>query len=113
MIKKTEQATKFLKKVRSIYQGNYKIHMILDNWSVHGTKSFKETAKLLNIDLHFIPTSAPYYNKIEQSFFGVMQKEFLNGSNFNDIDELKKGLVEYVDEKFNKHAFHDNQYCLY
>ena len=87
--------------------------MILDNWSVHDTKAFKNTAKHFNIELHYTPTSAPYYNKIEQSFFGVMQKELLNGSNFTDLIELKTALIDYVDDKFNKNALHNNQCCLY
>ena len=86
--------------------------MILDNWSVHKTKAFRQSAKELNIELHSIPTSAPYYNKIEQAFFGVMQRELLNGSNFENIEELKGSIVQYVDDKFNKHALHNNKYCL-
>jgi len=87
--------------------------MILDNWSVHKTKAFRETAESLNIELHFIPTSAPYYNKIELNLFGQMQKELLNGSNFNDINELKFSIVDYVDDKYNGKALHNNRVCLF
>lgn len=87
--------------------------MILDNWSVHKTKAFRETAESLNIELHFIPTSAPYYNKIELNLFGQMQKELLNGSNFNDINELKLSIVDYVDDKYNRKAFHNNREYLF
>lgn len=112
-IKKTEQATNFLRRVREVYKGSYKIYMILDNWSVHKTVAFKRTAAELNIELHPIPTSAPYYNKIELNLFGTMQRELLNGSNFQDIGELKKALVDYVDDRFNKNAMHNNIGCLF
>lgn len=111
-LKKTENATKFLQRVREVYKGDYKIYFILDNWSVHKTKAFKRTAKELNIEPHYIPTSAPYFNRIERGLFGKMQRELLNGSNFEDINELKKSIVEYVDETFNKDAYHNNNICL-
>jgi len=111
-IKKTENATKFLKRVRDVYKGNYKIYMILDNWSVHKTKAFNKTALDLNIELHYIPTSAPYYNKIELNLFGQIQKDVQNCSSFDNISEIKREIVEFVDDKYNRDAFHDNIICL-
>jgi len=47
--KRQKKRSNFFFLVRNIYKGNYPIHFILDNWSVHKTKVFKETAQLLNI----------------------------------------------------------------
>ncbi len=95
-----------------MYKGEYKIYLILDNWSVHKTAEFRRTARELNIELHPIPTSAPYYNKIELNLFGQIQKDVQDGSSFENIKDMKRAIVEFVDDKYNREALHDNSIYL-
>jgi len=67
---------------------------------------------MLNIKLHYCPTSAPYYNKIELCLNKQIQDKVLKRSEFQNIDETKKAIVEWVDEKYNYNAFHNNKHCL-
>ena len=98
--------------IRNTYRGEYPIHLILDNWSVHKTKIFRETAEKLNIHLHYCPTSAPYYNKIELNLNRQIQDKVLKRSEFENIEDTKRAIVEWVDEKYNLNAFHNNTICL-
>jgi len=67
---------------------------------------------MLNIKLHYCPTSAPYYNKIELNLNKQIQGSVLKRSEFQNIEETKKAIVEWVDEKYNISAYHNNQHCL-
>ena len=82
------------------------IHLILDNWSVHKTKSLKQYCENNNIQLHYIPTGAPYFNRIESALFGRYKDELLKGSNFENTEELKKESIKWMDDKYNQNAYH-------
>jgi len=62
--------------------------------------------------LHYCPTSAPYYNKIELNLNKQIQDKVLKRSEFKNIEETKKAIVEWVDDKYNKIALHNNKHCL-
>jgi hypothetical protein len=54
----------------------------------------------------------PYYNKIKQNLNKQIQDKVLKRSKFQDIEEVKRAIVEWVAEKYNKSALHNNKHCL-
>ena len=56
----------FLSKVRSQHPGKEKIHIILDNAGYHRAEEVKNYAKILSIELHYLPPYSPNLNPIER-----------------------------------------------
>ncbi|MCS4541199.1 MAG: IS630 family transposase [Euryarchaeota archaeon] len=92
------EAIDFLKEVRK--ETEEKIYLILDNWSVHRSKAFKEfVEKDGKIELVYLPTNTPWLNRIEQ-FFSALQRDVINNSNYKSKKELEEAIARYV-EYFN------------
>ena len=101
-IKKNNSETflKFLKKLDRMYT-NKKLHIIVDNLSVHKQKDVKEWInKKRKITLHYTPTYSSWLNQIE-IWFNILTKDVIKNAVWHSKEQLVKQIVEYIDT-YNK-----------
>ncbi len=95
-----ENFLKFLKKLDRKYR-NKKLHIIVDNLSVHKHKDIKEwLSKKRKITLHFTPTYSSWLNQVE-IWFNILSKDVLKGGVWHSNKQLVNQLIEYIDT-YNK-----------
>ena len=70
------------------------IHVILDNYCIH-KKNDVWLAAHPNVFFHFTPTSASWLNQVE-IWFGILSRKALRGASFNDVEQLRKAIEEFV-----------------
>ena len=91
-----------LKRTRRRYPGGQRIHLILDNFSPHGTPKVRRCCRQNNVHLIWTPTNASWLNPIECQFTPV--KEFvIRNSNYSNHAELRRALRRYADYQ-NRYA---------
>ena len=71
------------------------IHVVLDNYCIH-KKNEKWLSEHPNVQFHFTPTSASWLNMVE-IWFGILSRKALKGASFRNLDELKKGIEEFIE----------------
>lgn len=90
-----ENFLKFLKKLKRKYAGK-KLHIIVDNLSVHKHASVKEwIAKNKLIELHHTPTYSSWLNQVE-IWFNILSKDVLKGAVWYSKKQLVDQLMTYV-----------------
>lgn len=95
-----ENFLKFLKKLDRKYR-NKKLHIILDNLSIHKNKEVKQWLQgKRKIQLHFTPTYSSWLNQIE-IWFNILSKDVLKGGIWHSNKQLVDQLIEYIDT-YNK-----------
>ena len=93
--KRSREVLAVLKLMRRRYPAEQRIHLILDNFSPHGTPQVWAWCRANNVHLIWTPTNASWLNPIECQFTHV--KEFvIRGSNYKNHQELKIALNKYV-----------------
>lgn len=91
-------------KLHEQYPNAKKIHVILDNYSIHSTE---EVAKTLatkagqRFELHFLPPYCPDHNKIERAWQDLHANVTRNHK-CSDMSELMKNVRYYLRQR-NKH----------
>lgn len=96
----SENFLKFLKNIDRKYRNN-KIHVIVDNLSVHKHKDVKEwVAGKRKITLHFTPTYSSWLNQVE-IWFNILTKDVIKGGIWKSSGQLADQLMEYV-KTYNK-----------
>lgn len=87
------------------------IYLILDNYSVHKSKFIKKVAKILNIQLIYLPPYSPHLNPIEQLWRKMKNiiKQYLIKSD----DYLEKLVIKTFKESLINHNFTDNWYIKF
>lgn len=96
----SENFLKFLKKIDRKYR-NKKIHVIVDNLSVHKHKDVKEwVAGKRKITLHFTPTYSSWLNQVE-IWFNILTKDVIKGGIWKSSRQLADQLMEYI-KTYNK-----------
>ena len=100
--KRSREVLEVLKKMRRRYPADQRIHLILDNYSPHGTADVRRWCKQNNIHLIWTPTNASWLNPIECQFTPV--KEFvIRNSDYPNHEELTDALRRYANYR-NQHA---------
>jgi transposase len=100
--KRSREVLQVLKKMRRRYPAHQRIHLILDNYSPHGTPAVRQWCAQNNIHLIRTPTNASWLNPIECQFTPV--KEFvIRNTNYNNHKELSQALTKYANYR-NQHA---------
>lgn len=99
--KKRPQFQEFMNSVVSEHPKDKEIHVILDNYSTH-KKNDEWLEKHPNVHFHFTPTSASWLNQVE-IWFGIFSRKALRGASFNNTDELKKAVEDFI-EVYNQKA---------
>ena len=98
-----ENFLKFLKKLDRTYR-NKKLHIIVDNLSVHKNKDVKEwVAKKRKIQLHFTPTYSSWLNQVE-IWFNILTKDVIKGGVWQSSKQLADQLIEYIKTYNNTRA---------
>lgn len=91
---------KFLKKLDRNYRGK-KLHIIVDNLSVHKNKEVKKWLEgKRKFKLHFTPTYSSWLNQVE-IWFNLLTKDVIKGGIWKSSEQLASQLLEYVDT-YNK-----------
>ncbi len=91
----TENFLKFLKSLDRKYR-NTKIHVIVDNLSVHKHKDVKQWIEgKRKIKLHFTPTYSSWLNQVE-IWFNILTKDVVKGGIWQSSEQLANQLIEYV-----------------
>ena len=96
---RSKEFIQFLCILEKKYDKDIKIKIILDNHSAHISKETKEYLKTVpnRFEFIFTPTHGSWLNIIE-TFFAKMTKTVLRGIRVKSKDELKKRLMQYIDE---------------
>jgi len=87
------------------------IYLILDNYSVHKSEFIKKVAKILNIQLIYLPPYSPHLNPIEQLWRKMKNiiKQYLIKSD----DYLEKLVIKTFKESLINHNFTDDWYIKF
>src|SRR5690606_38447135 len=86
----------FLKKPDRTYR-NKKLHIIVDNLSLHKNQTVKEwLAGKRKIKIHFTPTYSSWLNQVE-IWFNMLTKDVLKGGVWKSVEQLSSQLLEYID----------------
>lgn len=87
------------------------IYLILDNYSVHKSEFIKKVAKILNIQLIYLPPYSPHLNPIEQLWRKMKNiiKQYLIKSD----DYLEKLVIKTFKESLINHNFTDEWYIKF
>lgn len=93
--KRSREVLDVLKKLRRQYPAQQRIHLILDNFSPHGTPQVRRWCRQHNVHLIWTATNASWLNPIECQFTPV--KEFvIRNSNYIDHAALRLALNRYA-----------------
>jgi len=90
-----ENFLKFLKSLDRKYR-NKKLHIIVDNLSIHKHKDVKKWLEgKRKIKLHFTPTYSSWLNQVE-IWFNILTKDVIKGGIWQSSEQLANQLMEYV-----------------
>ncbi len=105
--KRQEEFIAFLDQLRrEIPASVTRIHLVLDNLSVHkGKRTQAWLAAHPRFVCHFLPVHCSWMNQVEQ-WFSILQRKRLRISDFPDLDHLAERLMAFVLEwNQNAHPF--------
>jgi DDE superfamily endonuclease len=93
--KRSQEVLEALKRTRRKHPTHLRIHLILDNFSPHGTPQVRRWCRQNNVHMIWTPTNASWLNPIECQFTPV--KEFvIRNSNYANHRELHHALKRYA-----------------
>jgi len=85
----------FLKKLDRTYR-NKKLHIIVDNLSVHKNQKVKEwLVGKRKIKIHFTPTYSSWLNQVE-IWFNILTKDVLREGVWKSVAQLASQMLEYI-----------------
>jgi len=87
------------------------IYLILDNYSVHKSQFIKKVAKILNIQLIYLPPYSPHLNPIEQlwrKMKNIIKQYLIKSDNY-----LEKLVIKTFEESLINHHFTDEWYIKF
>jgi transposase len=84
----------FLQKIQKKYCHAEKVHIILDNASIHHSRVVKEFLEGSNINLVFLPPYSPNLNLIER-LWGLMRREILANQHYKSFREFKDRIMDF------------------
>ena len=84
----------FLNKIRSKHPGEEKIHIILDNAGYHKSEEVKNYAKLLSIELHYLPPYSPNLNPIER-LWKIMHEQVSYNKYYEKFSEFTEATLHF------------------
>uniref|UniRef100_UPI000E64FB41 IS630 family transposase n=1 Tax=Vibrio cholerae TaxID=666 RepID=UPI000E64FB41 len=93
----------FWKLKKEHYPLEQKVHLILDGAAYHRTELVKDTAKVLNLELHYLPPYSPNLNPIER-LWKVMNEHARNNVYFSSKREFISAIKEFFDVTLPKVA---------
>ncbi len=91
-----ESIIDFMGKIRSQYNSEKTIHLVLDKAGYHRSFLVAEQAEKLNIKLHFLPPYSPNLNPIER-LWKVMNEYVRNNRFFKGAKDFKDAINGFFD----------------
>ena len=91
-----ESIIDFMGKIRTQYNTQKTIHLILDQAGYHRSFLVVEQALKLNIKLHFLPPYSPNLNPIER-LWKVMNEQVRNNQFFKGAKDFKEAINRFFD----------------
>lgn len=93
-LKRRVEFLEFMDQVVAGIPAEREIHVILDNFCIH-KKNDAWLARHSDVHFHFTPTSASWLIQVE-IWFGIMSGKALRGASFNNTEDLRKAIEEFV-----------------
>lgn len=93
----SEAIIAFFKKVRATYASKSVIHIVLDGAGYHKSDEVVETAKELDITLHYLPPYSPNLNPIER-LWKVMNEYARNNKYFAKPKDFRKAIKHFLEK---------------
>ena len=88
---------KFLDHVEANVPPDLEIHIVMDNYSTHKTKTIRDWfARRPRWHVHFTPTSALWLNQVERFFADLTEKQIRRGVHRSTV-ELEQAITGYID----------------
>jgi transposase len=93
---RSEEFEKFLCTIDKNVPKGLDIHIILDNYGTHKTKTIQQwLLKRPRVHFHFIPTSSSWLNMIERWFAELTNKQIKRGIH-RSVKELEKAINSFI-----------------
>jgi len=89
-----ESIMSFLKKLRAKHPDVKKIHLIWDNAGYHTAKDIKNYAKILSIELHYLPPYSPNLNPIER-LWKIMHEQVSYNKYYEKFSEFTDATLGF------------------
>lgn len=93
----------FWKLKKEHYPLEQKVHLVLDGAAYHQSELVKNAAKVLNIELHYLPPYSPNLNPIER-LWKVMNEHARNNIYFSSKAEFTTAINEFFNVTLPKVA---------
>ncbi|MDF4877447.1 IS630 family transposase [Vibrio parahaemolyticus] len=93
----------FWKLKKEHYPLEQKVHLVLDGAAYHQSELVKNAAKVLNIELHYLPPYSPNLNPIER-LWKVMNEHVRNNIHFPSKSAFTSAIKEFFDATLPKVA---------
>ena len=88
---------KFLDHVEANVPPDLDIHIVMDNYSTHKTKTIRDWfARRPRWHVHFTPTSASWLNQVERFFADLTEKQIRRGVH-RSTAELERAITDYIE----------------
>ena len=88
---------KFLDHVEANVPPDLEIHIVMDNYSTHKTKTIRDGfARRPRWHVHVTPTSASWLNQVERFFADLTEKQIRRGVHRSTV-ELEQAITGYID----------------
>jgi transposase len=87
----------FLRKLKKACPDKKKIHIILDNAGYHTSKEVKNYAKLLSIEMHYLPPYSPNLNPIER-LWKIMHEQVTYNHYYGKFAEFEKAVLNFFSQ---------------
>lgn len=91
-----QEFLKFLRRINREFPGKTPLHLVIDNYSTHGTPEVKAwLQKHRRFVLHFVPTSCSWLNLIERWFAELTNKRIRRDSFFS-VGDLEAAIQDFL-----------------
>jgi len=91
-----ESVIEFFERIRQQYPTSSRIHLVLDGAGYHRSQLVKDKAKLLNIELHYLPPYSPNLNPIER-LWKVLNEHARNNQYFATAKLFRQQIDKFFE----------------
>jgi transposase len=93
---RTEEFRRFLNTIDKAVPADLEVHLILDNYATHKTKSIQRwLAKRPRFHVHYTPTYSSWLNLVER-WFGILTERKIKRSSHRSTRELKTDIRDFI-----------------
>ena len=93
---RSDEFLRFLQRIESEVPADLDVHLIMDNYGTHKTKSIRDwLARRPRFHVHFTPTYSSWINQVERWFAALTEKQIRRGSH-RSTRELETAIKLYL-----------------